>query len=377
VERLIRAARAIGIAVPARPGRLVPYILLAVLGLGLVAYPAVPVLAANLSAASVALSDPEPTAPATSVTYSFTGSNVTSAAINCVQVIIATTATGTTAPTGFDGSSAAVAAGQSTLVNSSSSGWSLAASGAANNIFSYTNSSGVTPSTLTSATFVLTNLTNSTTADTAYYFRLNTYANTNCSSSPVDSAITQFINSNGSTLSLAVDPTLSFTVNGVNSGTGCDGTTTTGTSTSTTIPFGTVTPAANAIVCQDLQAATNATSGYTIYMRYTAKPTSFSSTIPDAPGSNASPAAFPSPGTAAYGYSTDDATLSTTYGAANRFTSPSQKWAAATTSNAEIAYEPAGVTTTDYHIAHQVGIATNTPAGAYSTTIIYTCTPIY
>ena len=371
MERFSRAAQALGISIPAHPRRPLSYLVAVVLALILL--PATPALAAGVTDASVALSDPQPAD--TGVTYSFTGSNFTSTTINCIQVVVATTATGATAPSGFDGSGASVAAGQSTLINSSGSGWSLAISGSGNNIFSYTNASGITPGTLTSATFVLAGLTNPSTAGTAYYFQLGTYANTNCTSSPVDNALTQFINTTGSTLSLTVSPTLSFAINGINSGTGCDGATTTGTSTATTIPFGTVTPAANAVVCQDLQAATNATDGYTIYLRYTGKPANGSNTIADAPGSNASPAAFPSPGTAAYGYTTSDSTLGT--GTANRFTSPSQEWAAATTSDAEVAYEPAGVASTNYDIAHQVGIAATTLAGTYTTTIIYTCTPIY
>jgi hypothetical protein len=48
-----------------------------------------------------------------------------------------------------------------------------------------------------------------------------------------------------------------------------------------------------------------------------------------------------------------------------------------TTSNSEVAYEAAGVTSTTYRIGHQVGIASTTFPGTYTTTIIYTCTPIY
>jgi len=48
-----------------------------------------------------------------------------------------------------------------------------------------------------------------------------------------------------------------------------------------------------------------------------------------------------------------------------------------TTSNAELAYEPTGVTTTTYRVGHQVGVGLTTRPGTYTTTIIYTCTPIY
>jgi hypothetical protein len=334
--------------------------------------------AATLSSASVALTDPRPSQTAT---YTFTGSSVTSSVIKCVQVIISTTSSGTQAPTGFSGAGASVTAGSSTLVNSSGTGWSLAksdgtSSSGQNNILQYTNSTGVTPSTTSGATFIIAGITNSSVQDVSYFYLLSTYGNTDCSTSPVDNANPKFINTNGSTLSLSVDNSLSFTVNGVNNGTSCDGTTTTATSSATTIPFGSVTSAANAVVCQDLIAASNSTSGFTIYARYTSKPTNaLSQTIADSSGSNTTPAAFTAAGTEAYGYSTSDATLGT--GTANRFTSPSQGWAAMTTSNAEIAYEPNPITATTYHIAHQVGVSTTTSPGTYTTTIIYTCTPIY
>lgn len=335
--------------------------------------------AATLSAASVALSDPRP--GTTNVNYTFTGSTVTSTLIKCVKVVVSTGTLVTNAPTGFSGAAATVTAASSTLVNSSASGWTLAksdgtASAGQNNIFQYTNTTGITPSTTTGATFILGGVTNSSTPDTSYYYKINTYNNTDCTTTPVDNATVLFINTNGSTLSLTVDQTLSFTVNAVASAQSCDGTTTTAASTATTIPFGTVTAASNAIVCQDLTAATNATSGYTIYGRYTSKPTNpLAQTIGDHTGSNTTPTVFSAAGTEAYGYTTNDATLGT--GTANRFTSPAQEWAAMTTTNAELAYEAAGVTNTTYRVGHQVGVSLTTKPGTYTTTIIYTCTPVY
>jgi hypothetical protein len=239
----------------------------------------------------------------------------------------------------------------------------------------YTNAAGVTPATLQGATLVVPKVTNSSVQDTNYWLFINTYSDAACSV-PVDNATVQFINTNGSTLSLTVTNTLSFTVNAVAASTGCDGTTTTAASTATTIPFGTVTSAANAVVCQALTAATNATNGFTVYARYTSQPTNaIAQTIANAPGSNALPAAFPAPGFEAYGYTTNDAALSP--GTANRFTSPAQEWAAMTTTNAPVAYEANGVTSTTFDVGHQVGISTTTHPGTYQTTIIYTCTPIY
>jgi hypothetical protein len=329
----------------------------------------------------VALSDPRPSQ--TSVSYTFTGSSVTSGTIKCIKAVFASTATGEVNPANWDGTGGSVTAASSTLVNSSATGWSLAtsdgsgASAGADNVWKYTNTTGITPSTTTGATFIMAGITNSSVADTAYFLRLNTYNNTDCTSSPVDGATVEFINTNGSTLSLTVDNTLSFTVNAVSSGATCNSgaQTSTQASTATTIPFGTVTAGSNGLVCQDLTAATNATNGYTIYTRYTSKPTNaLSQTIADlASAPNATPASFTAAGTESFGYTTNDFTLGT--GTTGRFNS--NKWAAMTTSNEEVSYTATGVTSTTTRIGHQVGISLTTMPGTYSTTVIYTCTPVY
>jgi hypothetical protein len=386
VNRITRAAEALGLPkLQNVREKLAKVIIMLVAASGLLLN--VQVASANtLAQAKVALSDPRPSAASN---YTFTGGQtgglVSSTLIKCVMVTISTTTGGTIAPAGFTGNTSTVNAAASTLINSSATGWSLAqsdgagSSAGAKNVFKYTNATGVTPSTTSGATFEIDaggSSTNSSTADTKFWFTLQTFGNTDCATSPVDNAAPQFLNTNGSTLSLTVDQTLSFTVNSVGSAASCDGTTTTAASTATTIPFGTVTAASNAVVCQDLTAATNATNGYTIFARYTAKPTNaLAQTIGDHTGTNASPTAFSAAGTEAYGYTTNDATLGT--GTANRFTSPAAEWAAMTTSNNEVAYEAAGVTSTTYRVGHQVGVSLTTHPGTYTTTIIYTCTPVY
>lgn len=380
MKRIKRAAEALGLPRIESPKNLLAKLLtiiMAIAGIGLNAGFA---NAATLSTAKVALSDPRPST--TAVNYTFTGSSVTSANIKCVKLVFATTPVGEVNPTGFNGTGGTVTAASSTLVNSSATGWTLVtsdgagASAGANNVWKYTNTTGVVPSTLTSATFIAAGITNSSTADTAYYFRINTFDNVDCATTPRDNANVQFINTNGSTLSLTIDNTLTFTVNAVASSQNCNGSTSTQASTATTIPFGTVTSGANQIVCQDLTAATNATNGFTIFTRYTAKPTNpLNQTIADWTGTNATPTTFSAPGTEAYGYTTNSATLGT--GTPNRFTNAGPKYAAATTSNNEVAFTPNGVTSTTTRVGHQVGISLTTFPGTYTTTIIYTCTPIY
>jgi hypothetical protein len=379
VNRIKRAAQVLGIRSPRNLSRQLSRVLTVVVALMGLTFNAGLASAASLTTASVALSDPRPSTA--NVNYTFTGSTVTSTLIRCIKVVISTGTAVTNAPTGFSGASATVTAASSTLVNSTATGWSLAksdgtASAGQNNILQYTNATGITPTTLNGATYILAGITNSSVQDVGYYYALSTYANVDCATTPVDNARVQFINTNGSTLSLSVDQTLSFTVNPVASATACDGTTSTAASTATTIPFGTVSAASNGIVCQDLTAATNATNGYTIFARYTSAPTNgIGQAIADWTGTNAAPTTFSAAGTEAYGVTTNDSTLGT--GTANRFTNGGQKWAALSGANAELAYEPAGVTSTTYRIGHQVGVSLTTKPGTYTTTVIYTCTPVY
>ncbi|HUD10981.1 MAG TPA: hypothetical protein VMS08_01100 [Candidatus Saccharimonadia bacterium] len=299
-------------------------------------------------------------------------SGVTSTAIRCIEETYSTTASGSSPITFFSAASATVSA-SSTLLNGSTGTWTPTVTAST---IKYTNPTNATaPTTTTGATFIAQNITNGSASNVGYWLQFQTFSDAACSA-PIDNTTVGFIYNTGSTMSLTVNQTLSFLVNPVAASQSCDGTTTTAASTATTIPFGTVTSAADAVVCQALTAATNATNGFTVYARYVSKPTNaINQTIADTTGTNAAPAAFPAAGTEAYGYTTNDPALGT--GTANRFTNPSQLWAAMTTSNAEVMYEPTGINTTTFDIAHQVGVSNITRPGTYTTTIIYTCTPIY
>ena len=362
-----------------QPGRSLRVATAAATVLSLVLGWAAPLEAASLSAAKVALSDPRPYPGSgtngTNVTYTATVSSVSATALRCITATFVTTPSGSTAVPGMSASAATVNAG-STFLTSSSGSWATA--NTANQV-KYTNTTNATaPSVTTNATFVMQAIQNGNTADTGYWMQFRTYSDSACTA-PVDNTTVGFIYTTGSTLSLTVDGTLTFTVNAVASGQSCDGGTTTAASTATTIPFGTVTSAANGFVCQDLTAATNASNGYTIFARYTGAVTNGTGqTITDWTGTNGAPTTFPAAGTAeAYGYSTNDTTLTATGNGANRFTNGGQKFAGMSTTNAEVAYEAAGVTSTTYRLAHQVSLTTLTDPGVYSTTIVYTCTPVF
>jgi hypothetical protein len=327
----------------------------------------------------MAVSDPRPSGTSN---YTFTGSSVTTGApgtIKCIKEYFSDTATGTNVPTGMTTTGAGVTF---STANSNymptPAAWTFTKT--LNGTFTLTDAAGEIPASAAARKVEIDGITNSSVADTKFWLHFATFNNTDCATSPVDNASVLYILTNGSTLSLTVDDTLSFTVNAVAAGQACSGSNTSQASTATTIPFGTVTAATNGLVCQDLQAATNATNGYTIYARYTAKPTNaLAQTILDlnnGTSTNAAPTAFTAAGTEGYGYTTNDQSLGT--GTANRFfNGVTYNWAAMTTTNAELAYEAAGVTSTTYRIGHQVGVSLTTHPGTYTTTVIYTCTPIY
>lgn len=326
--------------------------------------------AATLTGASLAISDSRPST--SSVSYTFDADNVTTSAIKCIKLQISTAITAGSAPSGLDTTSAALS-GSSDYIPTPGS-WTVDAS--TNGTILATYATGETPANASDRTVIFTGITNASTANTTYYGLFSTYNDTDCSSSAVDSVNVAFIYTNGQTVSLTVDPSLSFSIAAVNSSQSVNSATTTVTSTTTTIPFGTVTTSANAIAAHDLSISTNAQSGYTVYARYTAAPTSGSNSIDDHSGSNASPASFSTAGTEAFGYTTNDSSLGT--GTATRFTSSGgNKWAAFTTSNAEVGYSATSAASDTIRIGYQVGVAGNTPAGTYTSSVILTATPVY
>lgn len=333
------------------------------------------VSAATLTTASVTLSDPRPTTA--SVSYDFQASGVTTSAIRCIRVEFDTAADGSGGkPTGLDITSAALS-GSSDYIPTPGS-WSVSNNNTTG-VSSITFASGETPASASSRNVILTGITNGSTANDDYYLIFNTYNNTDCSSSPVDNVTIGFIYTNGQSVSMSVEGSLAFTVAGVtgNGSLAVNGATITNglATTATTIPFGTVTSSANKVAAQDLTVSTNSGNGYTVYTRYTAQPTSGSNTIDNHTGSNGSPTAFSAAGTEAFGYTTEDSTLS---GTADRFTSSGgNKWAAFTTSNAELIFNAAAVGNQTTRVGFQTGISTTTEPGSYVTSVIYTAVPVY
>ena len=168
-----------------------------------------------------------------------------------------------------------------------------------------------------------------------------------------------------------------LTVTLVNSGVAVNGATTNATTTGSTVPLGTLSTGANTIAAHTLTMTTNAGSGYTVNTKYDHKLWSAAATstkdIDDFSGSNASPAVFSGAGTEAFGYTTEDFSLS---GTPDRFSGG--KWAAFEATNREVAYHTGPVNATTTKIGYQAGISGITPAATdYGCTVTYTMTSTF
>jgi hypothetical protein len=249
-----------------------------------------------------------------------------------------------------------------------------------NGTLKYTNASGIAPSVTSGAHFIVNGITNGSQTNDDKFLTFSTYNNTDCSTNPIDSVVVGFIFTDGQQVTIGVDPSLSFAVAGVtgNGSLTVNGATITNglATTSGTIPFGTLSSATNKVAAQDLTVSTNAGNGYTVYVRYSGKPTVNSFNIDDlntGTSTNLSPTVFTAAGTEGFGYTTEDFTLGT--GTAGRFSA--NKWASFTTSNAEVAYNGTTANSQTTRVGFQAGIAGSTEPGAYTTTVIYTATPVY
>lgn len=332
------------------------------------------VYAVTLSGGSVALSDGR---KAVSSSYTIEFSNITTSDIKCIKVVFSDAASGGSAPTGLSTASATYNAAGSDYIPDAQT-WTADGTTTPGTVV-ITSATAETPASATDGTVLITGITNGSTAETGYFAQFSTYNNTNCSSSGVDSGVGVYIYTTGQAVSLTVNPTLSFGIALLGVGSTVNGAVTTVATTDGTIPFSTISDQANAIAGHELTTSTNAGTGYTASIRYTAAPSDGGSeTIDDvSPGTNLVPAAFSANGTEAFGYTTNDATLSNVGDGVDRFTTPADYWAKFTTSNAEIAYNGAKIANDTVRVGYQVGVSATTAAATYTTTVIITCTPQY
>jgi hypothetical protein len=234
--------------------------------------------------------------------------------------------------------------------------------------------------TATSVAITTNNVTNPTSAG-VYYAQVRTFRGIDAShhcTNEQDIVLIAFAITTGQSLSVNVDPSLTFSITNLGSGVAIgNGATTTvdiSAATANTIPMGNVNPSTNSIVGQSLSVQTNAVSGYTVYASYSGTLNDgLAHTIADHTGTNGAPSTFPSAGTSAFGYQSGSSTLS---GSGTRFTG--NKWAKFETWGYEVARKTTKTSGADItNVGIQVGVDGSQEAGTYTTTIIYVATPTY
>ena len=173
----------------------------------------------------------------------------------------------------------------------------------------------------------------------------------------------------GVNTTVTVSPTISFSVVNYGSPVNGSGDTSPVTTTSTTIPFGTVAAGATAWGSQTLTVSTNGAHGYTLYTRYSNALTNANSdTIRDQSGTPSAPEDFDaSSSQSSFGYTADGAGV--TFG--------SNKWAGLPATNTAVATRTTAYNSDATHVEYKIGISNVQPPGTYSTVIAYTATPSY
>ncbi len=320
---------------------------------------------AALTSASLTLDDPR--SSETTVNYDFAASNFTGATtIRCLELEFDTQADGAGGkPAGMDLTGAALG------TNGIQAALTTQAIDDANGILQYTDAAGGTPS---DSNIDVDGVTNPSTED-EFFLLATTYTDASCTGgNEVDSTIIAWHTIDGEAVQLVIEPNLQFVCNAVIAAQSVNGATTSHPSTATAIDYNNpvdVTTSANGISAHDIDVTTNASGGYVVYIRHTGDFQNAATDVIDAwTGTNAVPTVFPGVGTEAWGYTTEDSSL--TGGAVDRFTS-TPSWAGFTATNEPLVDNPAATAGTETtRVGHQVGIAADTPAGTYNTEIVYT-----
>ena len=318
-----------------------------------------------LSGASIQLSDSRPSGTAVSYTTVFTFPGTTS--IKCINIVFAAAADmtgGVPAALTTTSSSKGTISGAADLTDGS---WSLY--NTANGTLQYENASGEAP-VADVVTIPTTGITN--TSEATFYGQITTYStlDTHTCSTVVDqSNVIALVTTAGVTTTVTVSPTISFSVADYGSAVNGSGSETPVTTTSTTVPFGSVAAGATSWGSQTLTVSTNAANGYTLYVRDSQDLTNPNTdTIRDQAGTPGSPEDFDgSASQSSFGYTADGTGV--VFG--------SNKWAGLTQTNTAICIETAAINADATHVEYKVQISNTQEPGTYTTVIIYTATPSY
>lgn len=235
-----------------------------------------------------------------------------------------------------------------------------------------------------------TGVTNPSTINTSFFVRVNSFSDTGTTTIDYSQAMFAVLDTGSIAVSATVDPNFTFTIAPALSGSVNGDTINVSTTTTNSIPFGSLNTTTASVSAHDLTITTNAGSGYTITASTSANAQSgnpplisgATNNIDSFTGTNASPTNWSAPNgstananTGFFGYTTNDATLCT--GTANRFTSGGPNYAGFTTTGQEVACSATGVSAETTRVGWKLAINSIQPAGSYTGTIILVATPTY
>jgi hypothetical protein len=312
-----------------------------------------------LSSSSVQMSDSRPSQAGTSYLATFTPVGITS--ISCIKIVFAPNADMTGGnPTGMSIASSV----KGSFTNLTAGNWTLDRS--TEGTIKYTYATG--EATSASPTSIQTT-TISNTSLTTFYAQTTTYSDVSCSTAVDQSNVMALVTVAGVSATVTVSPTIAFSVANYGSAVNGSGDASPVTTTSTTIPFGTVAAGATAWGSPTLTVSTNGAHGYTLYTRYSGQlENANTDKIRDQSGTPSAPEDFDaSSSQSSLAYTADGAGV--TFG--------SNKWAGLSTTNTSIATRTTAYNSDATHVEYKIGISNTQPPGTYSTVIAYTATPSY
>lgn len=324
--------------------------------------------AALITSSSVLMSDSRTSQTGVTYTVGFTFPSTT--AIQCIIVKFGTTSTLGTQPTGMTSASGFTLSGGGLTQGN----WTNY--GTNNGFLQIDAGSGQTP-TATAATITWTGVTNTSTSGN-FYAQVTTYStNTThtCTGQVDQSNVMALTTTAGITATVTVDPTVTFSVADYGSAVNGSGDSSPVTTTSTTVPFGTVAAGATAWGSHTLTVSTNAAHGYNLYTRYTAQMTdSNADTVRD----QACASSDCTTATNAQAFDGSSSQSSLAYTADNANVSfGSNQWLGFTTTNTKVASSGSAANADATHVEYKIAISNTQPPGSYSTVIIYNVAPTY
>lgn len=316
----------------------------------------------TVSHASITLSNSNP-GTAANETISWNPSNTTTA-VATIDIQYATTATGTTVPSG--------------LAMSATPTVTITGFGSATATGAYNSSTGVltvTLSTATAASSTVSVTVDSVTNPSAGTFYVQVTSN---SSAPavIDYGVMATTTVAQVVVTGTMDPSLSFTVTGVASGTTTAITggqnTTTITTTSTTLPFGHFNVASTNVAAQVISTTTNAAYGYTVTLQENQLLTdASSSTIP-----NVTAGTWTTNTTTGFGVNVTSGDANTALFTANSIYEPIPVSPATPVTLATKSSATSSSGDSEY-VNFQLGVTAAQPAGTYTNNLDYVVTPTY